>query len=81
MTGKKRLYTEREKVRHTTHWDMDYLPKEALESYFFQAPIGSGKNVPERKDARRQRRVGGVLIGVGVALFACAVFLGRFISG
>ncbi len=24
---KKRIYAEQEKVRHTTHWDMDYLPR------------------------------------------------------
>ena len=28
---KARIYTEQVKQRHVTHWDLDYLPREALQ--------------------------------------------------
>jgi len=78
-TRKKRIYAEREKIRHTTHWDMDYLPREVVERQYLNPPAGGGRIVPRKENGRQQRRLGLVLIGVGLALFACAVLLGRFI--
>ena len=31
---KKRVTIERDKVRQTSHWDMDYLPREELEALY-----------------------------------------------
>jgi hypothetical protein len=78
-TRKRRIYAEREKIRHTTHWDMDYLPREVVERQYLKPPIGSGKTAPQKENGRQQRRLGLVLMGVGAALFACAVLLGRFL--
>ena len=79
---KTRIYAEREKIRHTTHWDMDYLPREVVERQYLKPPTGSVKPFSQKENGRQQRsRLGLVLIGVGVALFAGAVLLGRFISG
>ncbi|MDX2511548.1 MAG: hypothetical protein QNK25_05810 [Desulfobacterales bacterium] len=81
-TKKKRIYAEREKIRHTTHWDMDYLPREAVERQYLKPLTGSGKIASQKEGGRQQRPpVGLVLIGVGAVLFAGAVLLGRFFSG
>jgi len=78
QSNKQRLYTEREKVRHTTHWDLDYLPREEVENYYFLHP--------EKKEAYRgkppekkveHRKLGVVLIVIGAGLFAAALVLGR----
>jgi hypothetical protein len=81
MPGKKRLYTEREKIRHTTHWDLDYLPIEAVERAYLQASTSRDKKAPRKKSDRRQRWLGLVLMAAGVALFGCAVLLGRYFTG
>jgi len=78
-TMKKRIYAEREKIRHTTHWDMDYLPREVVARQYLQSPPGGGKTAPRKEDGRQQRRLGLMLISAGLALFAGAVLLGRFI--
>ena len=77
--SKKRIYAEREKIRHTTHWDMDYLPREVVaRQYLKKPPVDSGKTALLKKGGRQQRCLGFVLIGIGSALFAGAVLLGRF---
>lgn len=81
QSTKQRLHTEREKVRHTTHWDLDYLPLEEVENYYFLPP--AKKRVPRDTSNRKQmdqRRLGLVLIGIGVGLFAAALALGRFLG-
>ena len=80
-TGKKRLRVEREKIRHTTHWDLDYLPKEVVAEWYRKTSAGTGKTAPPTEDRRRQRRLGLVLMGAGAALLAGAILLGRFIAG
>jgi hypothetical protein len=34
---KPRVYKESEKVQHTTHWDMDYLPLKEVEALYRRA--------------------------------------------
>lgn len=80
-TRKKRIYAEREKIRHTTHWDMDYLPREVVARQYLKPPASSSKTASPKENGRQQRRLGLVLIGVGAALLAGTVLLGRFISG
>jgi len=80
-TRKKRIYAEREKIQHTTHWDMDYLPKEIVARQYLKPMTDSGKITPQKKNGRQQRRLGLMLIGLGAALFGGAVLLGRFLSG
>jgi hypothetical protein len=77
-TGKKRIYAEREKIRQTTHWDMDYLPKEVVARRYLKPSTDSGKTAPRKENGRQQRRLGLVFIGVGTALFVCAIWLARF---
>lgn len=82
QSSKQRLYTEREKVRHTTHWDLDYLPIEEVENYYVHHPAkerGTGDTPP--KKIIDQRRLGLVLIGIGAGLFAAALAFGRFLGG
>lgn len=78
-TRKKRIYAEREKIRHTTHWDMDYLQREVVARQYLKPPVGSGKIDPQKENGRQKRRLGLMLIGFGSALFAGAVLLGRFL--
>ena len=81
MTGKKHLYTEREKIRHTTHWDLDYLPREEIEAYCVRAAPERISNTPRDLSRRRQGRVGLGLIAAGLLLLGCAVAAGRLLSG
>jgi hypothetical protein len=81
MPGKKLLYTEREKIRHTTHWDLDYLPIEAVEHSYLQAATSRDKKAPREKPVRSQGWLGLVLMAAGVTLVACAVLLGRYFTG
>jgi len=82
QTPKQRLFTEREKVRHTTHWDLDYLPIEEVEGYYFQHPAKKqAHGVAPPKKLSSQRKLGLVLIGIGAGLFAVAVVLGRLWGG
>lgn len=81
QSTKRRLYTEREKVRHTTHWDMDYLPIEEVERYYFQHPSQKqGTRDAAPKKTMNQRRLGLVLICIGAGLFAAALTLGRLVG-
>jgi hypothetical protein len=43
---KPRVYKETEKVQHTTHWDMDYLPLKEVEALY-----GSSDSQPASKAA------------------------------
>ena len=42
---KPRIYREAEKVQHTTHWDMDYLPLEEVEALYKGADSQPASNV------------------------------------
>ena len=81
MPGKKRLHTEPEKVRQTTHWDMDYLPREAVDTYCFKTGSGDAGMVPPNLNRRAQGRLGLGLIAAGSALLLAAVAAGRWFSG
>jgi len=37
LLKKPRVYKESEKVQHTTHWDMDYLPLKEVEALYRKA--------------------------------------------
>lgn len=43
---KPRVYKESEKVRHTTHWDIDYLPLKEVEALYAKA---DKKPAPEKR--------------------------------
>jgi len=45
---KPRVYKESEKVQHTTHWDMDYLPMEEVEALYANADSRSAPNPVQR---------------------------------
>lgn len=52
---KPRVYKETEKVRHTTHWDLDYLPLEEVEALYAKADIGPASEKRRRTWLKREK--------------------------
>jgi len=81
MPAKKRLYTEREKVRQTTHWDMDYLPLEKVAGYYRHLESGSKKTVRPNLPKQHRAYLGLGLIAAGLLLLLGAVLAARLLAG
>jgi hypothetical protein len=75
----KHIYAEREKLMHTSHWDMDYLSMAEIDALYRQQPqLKQTSQRPRSAQRSLSRRQAGVLlIVVGLALMAVGVGLGR----
>ncbi len=73
---KTRIYKDQAKDRHTTHWDLDYLPREEVESLYADSKKKKGGSEPEIE--KNPGRIGWTLIIAGVALLILALLLVRF---
>ena len=73
---KHRIYKEEAKDRHTTHWDMDYLPQKEVDDLYAhpreKTPLSS------QKGSHDPGRMGVVLIIAGIA--ALMQFISKHIS-
>ena len=74
MKKKPRVYQEKAKIRHTAHWDWDYLSWEEIERRLKEAGVG-----PYRKAANggkkfaTQRSAYGIWIGIGLLILAAVL--------
>ena len=72
---KPHVYMEKVKLRHTTHWDMDYLSNEEVDVLYGldseDAPFAP-QNIPQT--TRKVRWP--LIIGVGVALISALLVIG-----
>lgn len=80
---KKRVALEETKVRQTTHWDLDYLPRDEVEALYAR-DASRPVEAPETKPARKPmtpRRLGIICIAAGLGMLALAVAAARCLSG
>ena len=77
---KPRVYVEKAKLRHTTHWDMDYLTNEEVNSLYGLGPPGSPEPARDeplsRKHAGRKRTL---VIGVALIVITALVLLAWYL--
>jgi hypothetical protein len=78
----KHIYAEREKLMHTSHWDMDYLSIPEIDALYGQQPRSEHSlekaPVPDKQPLSR-RQAGLMLIVVGLALLLAGLGLGRLL--
>jgi hypothetical protein len=78
-TKKKRVHYEPDKVRATSHWDLDYMPLKDVEAHFAQL---SQQNDAHPKTNSKFLKpsslwLGLILMATGIALIVAVVLLGR----
>ena len=73
---KPRIYSEAVKRRHTTHWDIDYLPLNELDALYGREAGDRFADPPENKvnNDSIHRRLW-IMIGCGALLLAVGVLL------
>ena len=74
---KKRIYKDQAKDRHTTHWDMDYLPRKEVDALYAKS-----STMQKKKEADTEGdpgRIGWILIIAGVSLLILSLVLVRFL--
>lgn len=80
---KKRVAVEETKVRRTTHWDMDYLPRDEVQALYARGtsrPAEASASDPLPKSLP-PRQLGIICIAVGIGLLVVAAAAARFLSG
>ena len=80
---KKRVSLEETKVRQTTHWDMDYLPRDEVQALYARdtiRPAEAFASDPPPKSLP-SRQLGIICIVIGIGLLIVAVAAARLLSG
>ena len=76
LSKKTRIYKDQAKDRHTTHWDMDYLPRKDVEALYAKTEKKQPRKEPDVEGD--PRRIGWTLIIAGVVLLILTLLLIRF---
>ena len=71
--GKKRVALEQDKLRQTSHWDLDYLPLKEVDA-LYDRPETAGASESPRKQMTN-RSLGLICIAAGLGLLALTVTL------
>ncbi len=75
--GKKRVALEQDKVRQTSHWDLDYLPLKEVDALYDRP--GDGRETAGVSESPRKqmtnRSLGLICIAAGLGLLALTVAL------
>ncbi len=76
---KERVRLEREKLRSTSHWDLDYLPWQDVEDYFSEHAHQANNTIsPDRKPKGMiSHNLGLVCLIAGLVLLVLAVLAGQ----
>lgn len=73
--GKKRVTLEQDKVRQTSHWDLDYLPLTEVDALYDR--LGGRREIAGAGESPREqmtnRTLGLIGIGIGLGLLVLAV--------
>ena len=80
-SAKQRVTVERDKLRQTTHWDMDYLPLESVEHLYSRKRVDTADTAPRESLPRTtsNRRLGVICILAGVVLLIITLALAGFL--
>jgi hypothetical protein len=70
---KTRIYKDQAKDRHTTHWDMDYLPRKEVDALYEKSEKKRYRKEPDTEGD--PSRIGWTLVISGVALLFLSVLL------
>jgi hypothetical protein len=79
--GKKRVALEQDKVRQTSHWDLDYLPLKEVDA-LYDRPGGRRETAGASESPRKQmsnRLLGIICIAAGLGLLALTVTVALFL--
>ena len=74
---KTRIYKDQAKDRHTTHWDMDYLPRKEVDALYAESEKKQHKKESDMEGD--PTRIGWTLIIAGVVLLIMSLLLIRFV--
>ena len=80
---KKRVTLEQDKVRQTSHWDLDYLPLAEVDA-LYDRPGGRHEAVGDSESPRRRltnRTLGLICIAAGLGLLALTVTVALLLRG
>jgi len=82
IAGKKRVSVERDKVRRTTHWDLDYLPSREVEDLYAAPHAHKHPERPPRRTRPRMtnRQLGLLCMAAGLGLLGLAVLAARLLA-
>ena len=82
IAGKKRVSVERDKVRRTTHWDLDYLPSREVEDLYDAESPGVEKEraAREPRPTWTNRQLGLLCMAAGLVLLGLAVLAARLLA-
>ena len=77
----KRVTLEENKVRQTTHWDMDYLPLKEVERLHTRegAPADEATASVPRAPRASNRRIGLICIATGAGLLVLTLAIVRWV--
>ena len=80
--AKPRVTVERDKLRQTTHWDMDYLPLESVERLYGRKGVKTADTASFEPPPRTtsSRRLGVICILAGVVLLIITLALAGFLA-
>ena len=76
-TKKTRIYKDQAKDRHTTHWDMDYLPRKEVDALYAESRKKRHTKEPDMEGD--PARIGWTLIIAGVTLLLLSLLFIRFL--
>jgi len=79
--GNKRVTLEQDKVRQTSHWDLDYLPLREVDA-LYERPGGRRETAGASESSRKQisnRSLGIICIAAGLGLLALTVTVVLFL--
>ena len=79
--GKKRVTLEQDKVRQTSHWDLDYLPLKEVDA-LYDRPGGRRETDEASESSGKQmanRSLGLICIAAGLGLLALTVTVVLFL--
>lgn len=79
--GNKRVTLEQDKVRQTSHWDLDYLPLREVDA-LYDRPGGHRETAGASESPRKQisnRSLGIICIAAGLGLLALTVTVALFL--
>jgi len=79
--GKKRVALEQDKVRQTSHWDLDYLPLKEVDA-LYDRPVGRREKAGVSESPRKpmtNRSLGLICIAAGLGLLALTVTVALFL--